>query len=69
VIAVDPLRRILPSLLLAATVSIPASALTAQGATVKVKVDSSRNSTRVVLTHSATVAYEVREADGRIGVA
>ena len=63
-----PLRRILPSLVLAAVAAAPAGALTTQNATVKVKVDPSRNSTRVVLTHSASVAYEVREEDGRVEV-
>ena len=62
------LRRFLPTLLLAALAAAPVAALSTQGATVKIKVDPSRNGTRVVLTHSASVAYEVREEDGRLEV-
>ena len=47
--------------------ALPAPAL-AQRATVKIKVDASRASTRVVLTHSSTVSYQVRETDGRLEV-
>ena len=63
-----PLRRILLSLVLAALAAAPAAALSTQSATVKVKIDPSRNSTRVVLTHSASLAYEVREEGGRLEV-
>ena len=62
------LRRILSALVLAVLTAAPAAALTTQSATVKVKVDPSRNGTRVVLTHSASVAYEVREEGGRLEV-
>ena len=63
-----PLRRILPSLVLAVLGAAPAAALSTQSATVKVKIDPSRNSTRIVLTHSASLAYEVREEGGRLEV-
>jgi N-acetylmuramoyl-L-alanine amidase len=40
----------------------------AQQSTVQIKVDASQASTRLVLTHSTDVAYEVRQGEGRLEI-
>jgi N-acetylmuramoyl-L-alanine amidase len=63
----QPLRRSIYVLLLVGFLAtIPARA---QQSTVQIKVDASQASTRLVLTHSTSVAYEVRERDGRLEIA
>jgi N-acetylmuramoyl-L-alanine amidase len=47
------------------TATLPAAA---QDATVQIKVDASQASTRLVLTHSSSVAYEVRQQGDRIEI-
>lgn len=46
--------------------AIPAQA---QQSTVQIKVDASQASTRLILTHSSAVAYEVREREGTVEIA
>jgi len=63
----QPLRRSIYVLLLVGFLAaIPAQA---QQSTVQIKVDASQASTRLVLTHSSSVAYEVREREGSVEIA
>jgi N-acetylmuramoyl-L-alanine amidase len=60
------IRRFTPALLLIGfIVALPVQA---QRATVQIKVDASTASTRLVLTHSTPVAYEVRPGNGRLEI-
>jgi len=60
------IRRFTPALLLIGfIVALPVQA---QRATVQIKVDASTASTRLVLTHSTPVAYEVRPGKGRLEI-
>ena len=63
----QPLRRSIYVLLLVGFLAgIPAQA---QQSTVQIKVDASQASTRLILTHSSSVAYEVRELEGSVEIA
>jgi N-acetylmuramoyl-L-alanine amidase len=58
-------RSVVTLLVLGALSAVP---VRAQHSTVQIKVDSSQASMRLVLTHSSSVAYEVRQEGGRIEV-